>query len=127
MVALTCIPPIKFLAIQPSPAQVPTVFPNVNVDTYGVYTNNVPGAAFRGFGAPQVLWMAELQMSKLAEKLGIDPVEFRLRNALREGDTLGVGTPPPGRVSIVECIEAAREHFGWKTGKESLQQHRLPQ
>jgi CO/xanthine dehydrogenase Mo-binding subunit len=91
----------------------PYFIPNVKVDTFGVYTNNVPSAAFRGFGAPQALWMAELQMDKLAEKLGLDPVEFRHRNCLREGDTLGVGTPAPGRVSILECLEAARERFKW--------------
>ncbi|MDP2995571.1 MAG: xanthine dehydrogenase family protein molybdopterin-binding subunit [Anaerolineales bacterium] len=91
----------------------PYFIPNVKEDVYGVYTNNVPSAAFRGFGAPQALWMAELQMDKLAEKLGLDPVEFRHRNALREGDTLNVGTPAPGRVSIVQCIEAARDRFGW--------------
>jgi CO/xanthine dehydrogenase Mo-binding subunit len=91
----------------------PYFIPNVREDVHGVYTNNIPTAAFRGFGAPQALWMAELQMDKLAEKLGLDPVEFRHRNALREGDTLNVGTPAPGRVSIVECIEAARDRFGW--------------
>ncbi len=91
----------------------PYFIPNVKEDVYGVYTNNVPTAAFRGFGAPQALWMAELQMDKLAEKLGLDPVEFRHRNALREGDTLNVGTPAPGQVSIVQCIEAARDHYGW--------------
>jgi CO/xanthine dehydrogenase Mo-binding subunit len=91
----------------------PYFIPNVKEDVYGVYTNNVPTAAFRGFGAPQALWMAELQMDKLAEKLYLDPVEFRHRNALREGDTLNVGTPAPGRVSIVQCIEAARDRFGW--------------
>jgi CO/xanthine dehydrogenase Mo-binding subunit len=91
----------------------PYFIPNVKEDVYGVYTNNVPTAAFRGFGAPQALWMAELQMDKLAEKLGLDPVEFRHRNALRDGDTLNVGTPAPGPVSIVRCIEAARDRFGW--------------
>ncbi len=91
----------------------PYFIPNVKEDVIGVYTNNVPTAAFRGFGAPQALWMAELQMDKLAEKLGLDPVEFRHRNALRDGDTLNVGTPAPGRVSIVACIEAARDKFGW--------------
>jgi len=91
----------------------PYFIPNVKEDVIGVYTNNVPTAAFRGFGAPQALFMAELQMDKLAEKLGLDPVEFRHRNALREGDTLNVGTPTPGRISIVECIEAARDKFGW--------------
>jgi CO/xanthine dehydrogenase Mo-binding subunit len=95
----------------------PYFIPNAKVDVYGIYTNNVPGAAFRGFGAPQALFMAELQMDKLAEKLGMDPVEFRLKNALQEGDTLGVGTPVPPVVSITECIEAARDKFGWKKDK----------
>ncbi len=96
----------------------PYFIPNVKEDVKGVYTNNVPTAAFRGFGAPQALWMAEIQMDKLAGKLGLDPVEFRHRNALRDGDTLNVGTPAPGPVSIVECIEAARDKFGWD-GKEN--------
>lgn len=87
---------------------------NVKTDVYGVYTNNVPGAAFRGFGAPQALFMAESQMNKLAEKLDMDPVEFRLKNALRDGDTLDVGTPAPTPVNIVECIEAARDKYQWK-------------
>jgi len=92
----------------------PYFIPNVKEDVIGVYTNSVPTAAFRGFGAPQALWMAELQMDKLAEKLGLDPVAFRLINALRDGDTLNVGTPAPGPVSIVQCIEAARDRFGWE-------------
>jgi CO/xanthine dehydrogenase Mo-binding subunit len=96
----------------------PYSIPNVKVDVYGVYTNNVPGAAFRGFGAPQALFMAESQVNKLAEKLGMDPVEFRLKNALRDGDTMGVGTPAPGPVSVVQCIEAARDKFGWKKSKK---------
>src|SRR5512138_53623 len=45
----------------------PYFIPNVHTDVYGVYTNNIPGAAFRGFGAPQALFMAETQMNKLAE------------------------------------------------------------
>ncbi|MCC7117257.1 MAG: xanthine dehydrogenase family protein [Anaerolineales bacterium] len=96
----------------------PYFIPNVKTDVYGVYTNNIPGAAFRGFGAPQALFMAELQMDKLAEKLGMDAVEFRLKNALRPGDTLGVGTPTPDPVSVAECIEAARDKFGWKKGRK---------
>lgn len=92
----------------------PYAIPNVKTDVYGVYTNNVPGAAFRGFGAPQALFMAESQMNKIAEKLGMDPVELRLKNALHDGDTLGVGTPAPTPVSIAKCIEAARDSFKWK-------------
>ena len=100
--------------------------PNVKTDVYGVYTNNVPGAAFRGFGAPQALFMAEMQMDKLAQKLGMDPVEFRLKNALRDGDTMGVGTPSPSPVSVVQCIEAAAERFGWKSSdhRPSTMDHR---
>jgi CO/xanthine dehydrogenase Mo-binding subunit len=92
--------------------------PNVKTDVYGVYTNNVPGAAFRGFGAPQALFMAEMQMNKLAEKLGMDPVEFRIKNALKDGDAMGVGTPSPSPVTVTKCIDAARERFNWKDGKQ---------
>jgi CO/xanthine dehydrogenase Mo-binding subunit len=94
----------------------PYNIPNIRTDVYGVYTNNVPGAAFRGFGAPQALFMVEMQMNKLAEKLGMDPVEFRLKNALKDGDPMGVGTPSPSPVTVIQCIEAARDKIEW--GKE---------
>jgi CO/xanthine dehydrogenase Mo-binding subunit len=98
----------------------PYFIPNIKTDVYGVYTNNVPGAAFRGFGAPQALFMAETQMNKLAEKLGMDPVEFRLKNALRDGDAMSVGTPSPSPVSVAQCIEAARDRFGWRSDQEQM-------
>ncbi len=97
----------------------PYFIPNVKTDVYGLYTNNIPGAAFRGFGAPQALFMAETQMNKLAEKLGMDPVEFRLKNALRDGLTLGVGTPAPGPVTVPQVIEAAANKFGWQPGSNA--------
>ncbi len=92
----------------------PYFIPHVKVDTYAVHTNNIPTGAFRGFGGPQGNFLAEMQMSKLAEALAMDPVEFRMRNILREGDTLGVGTTPPGPISIGQVIEAAAEGAGWK-------------
>jgi CO/xanthine dehydrogenase Mo-binding subunit len=104
----------------------PYLIPNVKTDVYGVYTNNVPGAAFRGFGAPQALFMAEMQMDKLAEKLGMDSVEFRLKNALRDGDPLGVGTPSPSPVSVVQCIEAARDKFGWTADQRPKTENHSP-
>ena len=91
----------------------PYFIPNVKIDVFGVYTNNIPGAAFRGFGAPQALFMAESQMNKLAEKLDMDPVDFRLKNALSDGLPLAVGTPAPGPVSVKEVIESAAKKFGW--------------
>jgi len=104
----------------------PYFIPNVKTDVYGVYTNNIPSAAFRGFGAPQALFMAEGQMNKLAEKLGIDPVDFRLRNALRDGLTLGVGTPAPGPVSVPQVIEAAASKFGWKASPGNERKDHAP-
>ena len=92
----------------------PYFIPHVKVDTYAVYTNNIPTGAFRGFGAPQGNFIAEAQMNKLADALGMDPVEFRLRNALKEGETLGVGTAPPGTVSIGQVIETAARKAGWQ-------------
>lgn len=92
----------------------PYEIPNVKVDTYAVYTNNVPAGAFRGFGGPQGLFAAEMQMNKLAEKLGMDVVELRLRNILREGSLLSVGTPLPPGVSMPQVAEKAAEAAGWK-------------
>ncbi|GAB4481037.1 MAG: selenium-dependent xanthine dehydrogenase [Anaerolineales bacterium] len=91
----------------------PYFIPNMRADVIGVYTNNIPGAAFRGFGAPQALFMAESQMNKLAEKLGLDPLEIRRRNALRAADTLAVGTPPPNQPTLLQVMEAAAQQFQW--------------
>ena len=59
----------------------------MKVDCYCVYTNNVPAGAFRGFGVPQVVWAYELSSwTVVAHHLGIDPLELRLRHALKEGE-----------------------------------------
>jgi len=91
----------------------PYEIPNVKVDTYAVYTNNIPAGAFRGFGGPQGLFAAEQQMNKLAEKLGMDVVELRMKNILREGALLSVGTPLPPGVSMPQVAEKAAEAAGW--------------
>jgi CO/xanthine dehydrogenase Mo-binding subunit len=87
---------------------------NVKVDSYAVYTNNIPNGAFRGFGGPQAAYAAETQMNRLAEALGMDPVEIRLRNVLREGSLLSVGTPLPKGVSIAQVIEQCARAAGWQ-------------
>jgi CO/xanthine dehydrogenase Mo-binding subunit len=91
----------------------PYDIPNVKVDTYTIFTNNIPGGAFRGFGGPQGEFLAEMQMNKLAEKLGINPVELRMKNVLREGSILSVGTPIPKGVSIAEVLERCAIEAGW--------------
>ena len=92
----------------------PYDIPHVAVDTHAVYTNQVPGAAFRGFGGPQGHFAAESQMDKLAEALGIDPVELRLRNIITDQTILSVGTPIPGGVGMTETIITAAKAAGWK-------------
>jgi CO/xanthine dehydrogenase Mo-binding subunit len=87
---------------------------NVKVDAYAVYTNNIPCGAFRGFGGPQGLFAAEQQMNKLAEKLGMDVVELRMKNLLHEGSLLSVGTPLPSGVSMPQVAEQAALAGGWK-------------
>ena len=69
----------------------PYIVPNVKVDAVSALTNNTFTSAYRGFGAPQVCFAYESQMDGLAEKLGLTPLEFRMRNYLHTGDELGTG------------------------------------
>ncbi len=92
----------------------PYLCDNCHIDSYAVMTNNIPCGAFRGFGAPQACFAAEGQMNRLADALGLDPVEIRLRNSIQEGSIISVGTPLPAGVSMPEVIAAcARESF-WR-------------
>jgi xanthine dehydrogenase D subunit len=84
--------------------------PNALVDATVVRTNNPPCGAMRGFGAVQVCFGHESQMDKLAARLGMDPVELRLRNALETGDVLPTGQRLTGAVPVAECIRAAVDH-----------------
>ena len=84
--------------------------PNAVVDGYAVRTHNPPCGAMRGFGAVQVCFGHEAQMDKLAAALGMDPVELRLRNALRTGDRLVTGQVVTGAAPVAEVIRAAVAH-----------------
>jgi len=91
----------------------PYDIPNAHFDSHAVYTNSVPGGAFRGFGAPQGAFAAESQMNKLAEALDIDPVAIRLINCLREGDSGITQAELPAGVSLPEVIEGCRDRADW--------------
>lgn len=91
----------------------PYLIPNVKVDAYSVYTNHIPGGAFRGFGGPQAAFAAEMQIEKLAEALELDPVELRARNVIKEGDLLSVESPLPEGVTMDRVIESCAEGAGW--------------
>lgn len=92
----------------------PYEIPNAHIDSYAITTNNVPGGAFRGFGGPQGAFTAENQMNKLAEALGMDPVELRLKNVLREGSLLTTQTALPPGVSLAEVIERCAAEAAWR-------------
>jgi CO/xanthine dehydrogenase Mo-binding subunit len=99
----------------------PYEIPNVKVDSYAIYTNNIPNGAFRGFGGPQGAFAAESQMNKLAEALGMDQVEIRKRNLIQEGGLLSVGTPLPLGVSIDKVVEKTALASGWKKSEKGWQ------
>ena len=83
----------------------PYEIPNVRIEGTVVYTNNPPCGAMRGFGAPQVCFAYESALDALAEKLGRDPVELRLLNAVRTGSVLPTGQVLEGSAPVREVIE----------------------
>jgi CO/xanthine dehydrogenase Mo-binding subunit len=91
----------------------PYEVPNVKLDGYNVFTNNLVCGAFRGFGSLQATFGAEMQMARLADALGMDPVLFRLKNALREGSVLATQSVIPAGVSVRETLMHAAEAAGW--------------
>ncbi len=84
--------------------------PTVVIDGYAVRTNNPPSGAMRGFGAVQTCFAHEAQMDRLAAELGMDPLELRLKNALRRGDQLPTSgqviTEPLPTVEVIEALRA---------------------
>ncbi|MEW5959478.1 MAG: xanthine dehydrogenase family protein molybdopterin-binding subunit [Chloroflexota bacterium] len=91
----------------------PYEFPHARIDAYAIYTNNIVCGAFRGFGAPQAHFAAEMQMNKLAEKLGKDPVDLRLKNVLTDDRLLTVGTSIPGGVNLERVIRETAWRSNW--------------
>jgi 4-hydroxybenzoyl-CoA reductase subunit alpha len=84
-----------------------------------VYTNKPPASAVRGFGSPQATFATESQMSLAAEALGIDPIELRIKNAIRSGDDIS-GLAKIGSCGFVECIEKVAEMSDWKNKRKNL-------
>jgi len=95
----------------------PYKIPNVWIDSYCVYTNKVPAGAFRGFGVPQVIWAYDSQTDMIARALGADPVEFRLKPALDEGEKFATGTVVRS-FGIKEAIHQAAQAIEWSKPKQ---------
>jgi aldehyde oxidoreductase len=83
----------------------PYQIPNVKTDSIGVYTNNNPAGAFRGFGSTQVAFASELQMDKIARKLGMNPFELRKKNGLVEGATTITGQVLRKGIGYLETVD----------------------
>ncbi len=91
----------------------PYRIPHVKTDAYTVYSNTVPAGAFRGFGTLQVTWAYESQMDIIAHKLGIDPLELRLKNLLKKGELYTTGDTPVD-CDLKEGLRRAAQAIGWK-------------
>jgi CO/xanthine dehydrogenase Mo-binding subunit len=91
----------------------PYEIPNVRTDVYGVYTNRQTTGAFRGFGQPQVIFANETVLDEIADALGIDPIEIRLRNALDVGKRTATGQLLTESVGLSETLRLARDGSEW--------------
>lgn len=102
--------------------------PHARIDCYAAYTNNPPSGAFRGFGVTQSAFAVEQNMDILAQQLGLDPLEFRRRNALQVGDTTATGQTLRESVGLLETIEVvsryidhagSRWRWSWREGHKA--------
>lgn len=94
----------------------PYTIPNVSADLYCVFTNRVPATAMRGFGVTAVDFALECQMDKLAAKIGMDPMEFRILNAYRDGD-IKAHRREAHNCALIECVQVAAEKAKWPIGE----------
>lgn len=94
----------------------PYRIPNVWIDSYCVYTNKPPAGAFRGFGVPQVIWAYDSQMDTIARALSVDPVDFRMRHALDEGEPFATGTQVRS-FGLKESIRQAAQAIEWSKAR----------
>lgn len=98
----------------------PYTIPNVSSDVYCVFTNRTPATAMRGFGVTGADFALECQMDKLASLIGMDPVEFRILNAYRDGD-MKAHRREAHNCALVECAQVAAEKAQWPVREEFKQ------
>ncbi|MCJ7514035.1 MAG: molybdopterin-dependent oxidoreductase, partial [Anaerolineales bacterium] len=110
--------------------------PNIRFHADVVYTNTPPAGAFRGYGVPQGFWPVERQMAKIAHALGLDPLAFRLQNALRAGEVhpfsavWSEGREPRPEIintcGLADCVRLGAAAIGWQDKHDNPGWHTLP-
>jgi CO/xanthine dehydrogenase Mo-binding subunit len=85
---------------------------NVSIDSYALYTNQPPSGALRGFGVPQLVWAYESHTDMMARTLGLDPLDFRRRNIIREGGRHATGTPLTD-APVDKVLERVATRMNW--------------
>ncbi|MER8416393.1 molybdopterin-dependent oxidoreductase [Mesorhizobium sp. M1428] len=95
----------------PVHASGPYATPNYRAEGRAIHTNGPIAGAFRGFGVPQATIMQETLYDELADKLGMDRLDFRLKNCLRNGSETVTGQRLESGVGIGDCLEALRSHW----------------
>ena len=95
----------------------PYTIPNVRADVYCVFTNRTPATAMRGFGVTALDFALECQMDKDAVAIGMDPLEFRMLNAYRDGDMKAHRREAKG-CALIECAQVAAERASWPLREE---------
>ncbi len=102
----------------PVHASGPYFVPNVRATTRAVYTHNSIGGAFRGFGVPQAHIATEALLDQLADQLGLDQLQFRLQNALRQGQATATGQVLDASVGMAACLSALKD--AWQKEKQAV-------
>jgi xanthine dehydrogenase YagR molybdenum-binding subunit len=97
--------------------------PNVLAETTDTYINAGPARPFRAPGHPQCCWALEQMIDALAAKIGMDPVEFRLKN-IPDFSQGRQGNPPYTSTGLRECLEKGAEAFGWKESRKEIERKR---
>ena len=86
----------------------------IKTNAYSIYTNTPPGGAMRGYGCPQVMFFVDAHMENIARRMGVDSVEFKLKNAMKVGYRFELTNSEVYENGLEQCVEKGLEHFKYR-------------